>query len=269
MRKIHPTAVIDPTAEIEEGVEIGPYTVIGPRVFIGEGTRIGAHVIIEKDTRIGRRNLINHHAIIGADPQHLAFKGEDSRVEIGDENVIREFVTIHRGTALDESLTRIGNRCLLMAYVHIAHDCFLGDEVIMANGATLGGHVRVGHRVVFGGLSAVHQFCRIGSYAFVSAMSGVDKDVPPFVKVFGIPAKIQGVNLVGLRRAGFDKESIRRISQALGIFLDGPGRISETIEELRDAFPDDPHVGEFIRFIENPSRQGIMRRKPFEGEEAF
>ncbi len=269
MLKIHPTAIVDPSAEIEDGVEIGPYTVIGPRVFIGEGTRIGAHVIIEKNTRIGKNNLIHHHAVIGTDPQHLAYRGEESWVEIGDENVIREFVTIHRGTAIDQRLTRIGNRCLLMAYVHVAHDCFLGDEVIMANGATLGGHVRVGDRVVFGGLSAVHQFCRIGSYAFVSAMSGVDKDVPPFVKVFGIPAKIQGVNLVGLRRAGFGKDAIRRISQALGIFLDGPGRISEVIEELRDAFPDDPHVADFIRFIENPSRQGIMRRKPFEGEEAF
>ncbi|HIE32559.1 MAG TPA: acyl-ACP--UDP-N-acetylglucosamine O-acyltransferase [Thermodesulfobacteriaceae bacterium] len=269
MRKIHPTAEIHPSAEIEDEVEIGPYTVIGPQVYIGQGTRIGSHVIIEKNTRIGKNNVIHHHVVIGSDPQHLAYKGEESWVEIGDENVIREFVTIHRGTALDQSLTRIGNRCLLMAYVHIAHDCFLGDEVIMANGATLGGHVRVGNRVVFGGLSAVHQFCRIGSYAFVSGMSGVDKDVPPFVKVFGIPAKIQGVNLIGLRRAGFGKETIRHISQALGIFLDGPGRIQETIEELRDAFPEDPHVQEFINFIENPSRQGIMRRKPFEGEEAF
>ncbi len=269
MPRIHPTAIVDPSAELEEDVEIGPYSVIGPQVFIGQGTRIGAHVIIEKNTRIGRRNFIHHHAIIGADAQHLAYKGEESWVEIGDDNIIREFVTIHRGTALDESLTKIGNRCLLMAYVHIAHDCFLGDEVIMANGATLGGHVRVGNRVVFGGLSAVHQYCRIGSYAFISGMSGVDKDVPPFVKVFGIPAKIQGVNLVGLRRAGFDKESIRRISQALGIFLDGPATIRETIEELRDAFPEDPHVGEFIRFIETRSRQGIMRRKPFEGEEPF
>ncbi|QJA06689.1 acyl-ACP--UDP-N-acetylglucosamine O-acyltransferase [Thermosulfurimonas marina] len=269
MPKIHPTAIVDPSAEIEEGVEIGPYAVIGPQVYIGRGTRIGAHVVIEKNVRLGRNNLVNHHAILGADPQHLSYKGEKTWVEIGDENVIREFVTIHRGTALDQGLTRIGNRCLLMAYVHIAHDCFLGNEIIMANGATLGGHVRVGDRVVFGGLSAVHQFCRIGAYAFVSGMSGVDKDVPPFVKVFGIPAKIQGVNLVGLRRAGFEKEAIRRISQALGIFLDGPGRISEVIEELRDAFPGDPHVEEFVRFLENPSRQGIMRRKPFEGEEAF
>jgi len=269
MKKIHPTAIIDPSAEIEEGVEVGPYAVIGPKVFIGQGTRIGAQVIIEKNTRIGKGNLINHHAIIGADPQHLAYRGEETWVEIGNGNVIREFVTIHRGTALDQGLTRIGNHCLIMAYVHIAHDCWLGNEIIMANGATLGGHVRVGDRVVFGGLSAVHQFCRIGAYAFVSAMSGVDKDVPPFVKVFGIPAKIQGVNLIGLRRAGFEKETIRHISQALGIFLDGPGKISEVLEELRDAFPGDPYVEEFVRFLESPSRQGIMRRKPFEGEEAF
>ncbi len=269
MPKIHPTAVIHPSAEIEEEVEIGPYAVIGPQVFIGRGTKIGAHVIIERCTRIGRYNQINHHAVIGADPQHVGYKGEESWVEIGDQNVIREFVTIHRGTALDQGMTRIGHRCLLMAYVHIAHDCFLEDEIIMANNATLGGHVRVGTRVVFGGLSAVHQFCRIGPYAFVSGMSGVDKDVPPFVKVFGIPAKIQGVNLIGLRRAGFEKKNIRNISQALGIFLDGPARIRDTVEELRDAFPQDPHVQTFIEFISQPSRQGIMRRKPFEGEEAF
>ena len=269
MPKIHPTAIIHPSAEIEEGVEIGPYTFIGPKVYIGRETKIGSHVVIEKNTRIGKRNLINHHAVIGTDPQHVAFKGEESWVEIGDENVIREFVTIHRGTAIDRCLTRIGNRCLLMAYVHIAHDCMLQDEIIMANNATLGGHVQVGSKVVFGGFSAVHQFCRIGPYAFVSAMSGVDKDVPPFVKVFGIPAKIQGVNLVGLRRAGFDKKSIRNISQALGIFLGGPAKIRETIEELRDAFPGDPHVQAFIEFISQPSRQGVMRRKPFEGEEAF
>jgi UDP-N-acetylglucosamine acyltransferase len=154
-----------------------------------------------------------------------------------------------------------------MSYVHIAHDCFVEDNVIMANGTTLGGHVRVGKRVVMGGFSAVHQFCRIGAYAFIGAMSGVDKDVPPFVKVFGIPAKIQGLNLVGLRRAGFTKEDIRKLSQALGIFLDGPATLKEVIVELKDVFGDDPLIAELITFLENPSRQGIMRRKPFEGEE--
>ncbi len=267
--KIHPTAVVDPSAEIEEGVEVGPYAVIGPGVKIGSGSRVGPHAVIEKNTIIGKNNFIGPHVVIGADPQHLAYKGEETWVEIGDENLIREFVTIHRGTALDQRITKIGNRCMLMAYVHIAHDCVLGDEVIMANNATLGGHVRVGNRVVFGGFSAVHQYCRIGSYAFVSAMSGVDKDVPPFVKVFGIPAKIQGVNLVGLRRAGFKKEEIRHISQALGIFLDGPATIKETIEELKMAFPEDPLVREFVEFVSQKSHRGIMRRKPFEGEEPF
>jgi UDP-N-acetylglucosamine acyltransferase len=156
-----------------------------------------------------------------------------------------------------------------MAYVHIAHDCKVGDHVVMANAATLGGHVRVGDRVVMGGFSAVHQFCRIGAYAFVSAMTGIDKDVPPYVKVFGVPGKIQGINLVGLRRAGFTKEDIRKISQAVGFFLDAPVTIKEVVQELREIFNEDPVVNELVKFLENPSRQGIMRRKPFEGEEAF
>lgn len=269
MAKIHPTAYIDPSSEIEEGVEIGPNVYIGPKVFIGKGSIIKPYSYIEKNTKIGENNIIGPSAVIGTDPQHLGYKGEETFVEIGNGNVIREFVTIHRGTSYDDGITRIGNHCLLMAYVHIAHDCKVGDHVVMANAATLGGHVRVGDRVVMGGFSAVHQFCRIGAYAFVSAMTGIDKDVPPYVKVFGVPGKIQGINLVGLRRAGFSKEDIRKISQAVGFFLDAPATIKEVAQELREIFNEDPVVNELVKFLENPSRQGIMRRKPFEGEEAF
>lgn len=269
MAKIHPTAYVDPSSEIEEGVEIGPNVYIGPKVFIGKGTIIKPYSYIEKNTKIGENNIIGPSAIIGTDPQHLGYKGEETFVEIGNGNIIREFVTIHRGTPYDDGITRIGNHCLLMAYVHIAHDCKVGDHVVMANAATLGGHVRVGDRVVMGGFSAVHQFCRIGAYAFVSAMTGIDKDVPPYVKVFGVPGKIQGINLVGLRRAGFTKEDIRKISQAVGFFLDAPATIKEVVQELREIFNEDPVVNELVKFLENPSRQGIMRRKPFEGEEAF
>ncbi|HBT03843.1 MAG: Acyl-[acyl-carrier-protein]--UDP-N-acetylglucosamine O-acyltransferase [Thermodesulfobacterium sp. 37_54] len=269
MAKIHPTAYIDPSSEIEEGVEIGPNVYIGPKVFIGKGTIIKPYSYIEKNTKIGENNIIGPSAVIGTDPQHLGYKGEETFVEIGNGNIIREFVTIHRGTPYDDGITRIGNHCLLMAYVHIAHDCKVGDHVVMANAATLGGHVRVGDRVVMGGFSAVHQFCRIGAYAFVSAMTGIDKDVPPYVKVFGVPGKIQGINLVGLRRAGFTKEDIRKISQAVGFFLDAPATIKEVVQELREIFNEDPVVNELVKFLENPSRQGIMRRKPFEGEEAF
>ena len=267
MAKIHPTAFVDKQAELDEAVVVSAFAYIGPKVYIGKGTIIKPHTYIEENTKIGKNNIIGPYAVIGTPPQHLEYKGEETWVEIGDGNIIREFATIHRGTAKDQGLTRIGNNCMLMSYVHIAHDCFVEDNVIMANGATLGGHVRVGKRVVMGGFSAVHQFCRIGAYAFIGAMSGVDKDVPPFVKVFGIPAKIQGLNLVGLRRAGFTKEDIRKLSQALGIFLDGPATLKEVIVELKDVFGDDPVIAELITFLENPSRQGIMRRKPFEGEE--
>lgn len=269
MTKIHPTAHVDGSAEIEEDVVIGPNVFIGPKVVIGKGTVVKANSYIESHTRIGAYNQIGPFAVIGTPPQHLAYKGEETLVEIGNHNIIREFVTIHRGTVQDRGYTRIGDHCLLMSYVHVAHDCQVGNHVIMSNNATLGGHVVVGDRVVMGGFSAVHQFCRIGSYAFVSGMTGVDKDVPPYVKVFGIPAKIQGLNLVGLRRAGFSKEQIRKISQALGIFTDGPATIREVIQELKDIFDDDPVILELIRFLEKPSKQGIMRRKPYEGEEAF
>lgn len=269
MRKIHPTAIVDPSAELAEDVEIGPYVYVGPRVIIGKGTIIKAHSYIESHTRIGEFNQIGPFAVIGTPPQHLAYKGEETYVEIGNFNIIREFATIHRGTVQDKGITKIGDYCLLMSYVHVAHDCKIGNQVIMSNNATLGGHVVVGDKVVMGGFSAVHQFCRIGSFAFVSGMTGVDKDVPPYVKVFGIPAKIQSLNLVGLRRAGFTKEDIRKISQALGIFLDGPSTLKEVIQELRDIFGEDQIILELIRFLENPSKQGIMRRKPYEGEEAF
>jgi UDP-N-acetylglucosamine acyltransferase len=267
MAKIHPTAFVDKQAELDEDVVVSAFAYIGPKVYIGKGTIIKPHTYIEENAKIGKNNIIGPYTVIGTPPQHLEYKGEETWVEIGDGNIIREFATIHRGTAKDQGLTRIGNNCMLMSYVHIAHDCVVEDNVIMANGATLAGHVRVGRRVVMGGFSAVHQFCRIGAYAFIGAMSGVDKDVPPFVKVFGIPAKIQGLNLVGLRRAGFTKEDIRKLSQALGIFLDGPSTLKEVIVELKDVFGDDPLIAELITFLENPSRQGIMRRKPFEGEE--
>jgi len=266
MRKIHPTAIIDKEAEIAEGVEIGPQVYIGPKVFIDEGTLIKAQTYIEGNTRIGKYNQIGPLAVLGTPPQHLSYKGEETFVEIGDYNIIREFVTIHRGTALDEGVTRIGNHNLLMSYVHVAHDCKIGNHVIMSNNATLGGHVVVHDRVVMGGFSAAHQFVRIGSFAFVSGMSGLDKDVPPFVKVFGIPAKIQGLNLVGLKRAGFTREEIRKISQALGVFLDGPATLSEVIQELKDIFGSEPGVQLLINFLENPSKMGIMRRRSSNGE---
>ncbi len=267
--KIREKTYIHPSAKIEDGVELGEGVYIGEEVTIKKGTIIKPYTYIEGYTKIGENNVIGPFAVIGTPPQHLAYKGEETWVEIGNNNVIREFVTIHRGTTIDDGITRIGNNCFLMSYVHIAHDCKVGDQVIMANNSTLAGHVRVGNKVVFGGFAVVHQFCRIGSYVFVSGMSGIDKDVPPYVKVFGIPAKIQGINLIGLRRAGFTKEEIRKISQAISFFLDAPGTIKEIIQELKNIFKDEEIIKELITFLENPSKMGIMRRKPFEGEESF
>ena len=261
MIKIHPTAIIDHRAEIEDGVEIGPYTIIGPGVKIGAETKIGPHVVIERDTLIGRRNRIFAFVVIGTEAQHLAYKGEPSRVEIGDENIIREFVTIHRGTAIDEFITRVGSRCMVMAYVHIAHDCQIGDGVIIASGASLAGHVRIGKGVFLGGLTGVHQFCRIGEYAFVGAFSGVGKDVPPYVKVFGIPAGIYDLNLIGLRRAGFGSEVIKALRKALKIYLASSGILSEIIKEIEDQVDLFPEVQKFVEFIRKPSRQGLIKKR--------
>ncbi len=256
---IHPTAQVHPSAELDVGVEIGPYVIVGARVRIGAGTKIGPHTIIEEGVSLGRRNEIGPFVILGASPQHLAYGGEPTRLEIGHENVIREYVSIHRGTMLDQGVTRIGNRCYLMAYSHVGHDCQLGDEVILTNGVQLAGHVRVGKGVVIGGLAAVHQFCRLGEGAFVSGMSGVSKDVPPFVRVFGIPAAISGLNLVGLKRMGVSRETISALSRALRLFL-RHGTLAEALAKIRKEVPLLPEVERFLAFLEAPSRRGIIRR---------
>ena len=261
---IHPTAIIHPTAELEEGVEIGPYVIVGPRVKIGASTVIGPHTVIEEGTVIGRKNKIGPFVTLGSPPQHLAYQGEDTRLEIGDENIIREYVSIHRGTTLEEGVTRIGHRCYLMAYVHVAHDCVLQDEVIMTNNASLAGHVKVGRGVVFGGFALVHQFCRVGDYAFVSAMSGFSKDVPPYVRVFGIPAKITGLNLVGLRRRGIERENLKALQRALKIYL-SYGTLAEAIEKIREEVPLLPEVENFLSFLASPSKRGLMRQSGEEG----
>ncbi len=256
---IHPSAVIHPSAEIDVGVEIGPFVVIGPRVRIGAGSRIKAHTVIEEGVVIGRRNQIGPLATLGGAPQHLAYRGELTTLEIGDENVIREYVSIHRSTALEKGVTKIGNRCYLMAYSHVGHDCELADEVILTNGAQLAGHVKVGRAVVLGGLATVHQFCRLGDLAFVSGMTGVGKDVPPYVRVFGIPAGIYGLNLVGLRRHGISREAINALSKALKIYLHH-GTLAEAIERIKKEVPLLPEVENFLAFLEAPSKRGLVRR---------
>lgn len=229
---IHPTAIVDPSARIEANVTIGPWTLIGPDVEIGESTLVHSNVVIKGITRIGRSNQIFQFASVGEDCQDLKFAGESTRLEIGDNNIIREGCTIHRGTVQDQSLTRIGNNNLFMAYVHVAHDCTLGDNIIMANNATLAGHVKVGNGVILGGFTTVHQFCNIGDFSMSAAQSAVFKDIPAFVMVSGNPAKAHGMNFEGMRRRGYDVELIRTLRQSYKIIYRQGLRTSEAIERL-------------------------------------
>ncbi len=258
--RIDPTAYVHPTAELDSGVEVGPYTVIGEGVCIGRDTRIGSHVVIDKWTTIGRRCEVFQFASIGAPPQDLGYKGERTELIIGDNNVIREFVTIHRATTKQEGKTICGNNNLFMNYVHIAHDCRLGDNIIMANAATLAGHVVIEDYAIVGGLVAVHQHVRIGTYCIIGGASAVSKDVPPYVMVVGDRARLYGLNSIGLRRHGFTHKDLREIKQCYNILFRSSLRLRDALERLREELPDSVHARRFIEFI-NSSTRGIIRER--------
>jgi UDP-N-acetylglucosamine acyltransferase len=253
---IDKTAIIDPTAKIANNVHIGPYSVIGPDVEIGEGTWIGPHVVIQGPARIGRDNKIYQFSSIGERPQDLKFQGETTYLEIGDRNIIREFCTIHRGTAQDKALTKIGHDNLFMNYVHIAHDCDVGNHTIFANNASLAGHVVVEDFVTMGGFSGVFQFCRVGAHSFVSTNAVVIKDVPPYLKVSGYYAKPFGLNTVGLQRRGFGDATISELKRAYKIIYRNGLTVAQAIEELQKIVC--PEVEPLIKFIES-SNAGIVR----------
>lgn len=256
---IHPNAIIDPKAEIGEGVEIGPYSIIEQDVIIGQGTKIGPHVIIREGTRIGERCQIYQFASIGEAPQALAYQGEKTYLIIGDHNVIREFVTLHRGTLKGGGKTVIGNNNYFMAYSHVAHDCVIGNQVILANGATLAGHILIEDYAIIGGLSAIHQFCRVGTYAFISGLTGVTLDIPPFMLASGNRAKLYGLNSVGLKRHKFPEETIKALKKAYRIIF----RSGLTLENAMRKVQEDeifkiPEVQHLIDFIQH-SKRGISR----------
>lgn len=255
---IHHTAIIDPSAKIADNVEIGPWTLIGPDVEIGEGTWIGPHVVIRSSTRIGKNNKIFQFASLGEDPQDKKFQGEKTYLEIGDRNVIREFCTFNRGTAQDKNVTRIGNDNLFMAYVHIAHDCIVGNNTIFANNASLAGHVTVEDFVVMSGFSGASQACRVGAHSFASMGSMIDKDVPPFVKVSGYYAKPFGLNIVGMRRRGFSPETMLSLRRAYKIIYRQGLTIKQALEQLHDMLTTCPEIQLFIDFI-NLSERGLVR----------
>lgn len=253
---IHSTAVIDPTAEIGEDVRIGPYVVIGAEAKVGDGTFLESHTVIQANTELGKNNHIHPHAVIGGEPQHSAYKGEKTYTRIGDNNIIRECVTIHRGTVQGSEETKIGSNCMFMAYSHIAHDCSVGDNAILANAVQLAGHVEVGRNVIISGLSAVQQFIRIGEYAFLGGASGYKLDVPPFMLAHGVRGMLFGPNLIGLRRNGFDSEACKGLKRAYKtIFRSGLKR-DDGLAKVEEEISGIAEVDRLVAFIRE-SKNGV------------
>lgn len=257
MSRIHPTAVIDPTAHVGQTTHIGPYCVIGAGVVLGEGCRLHNHVTLSGPSVIGNGNEFYPYASIGQRSQDLKYSGEPTRLEIGDGNVFREFVTVHRATS-PEGVTRIGSRGNFLAYSHIAHDCVVGDDVIFSNNGTLAGHVAVGDHAVIGGLSGVHQFCRIGAHAIVGGCTKIVQDVPPFMIADGNPAEIRGVNHVGLERRGFAPEAVRELREAYRLLYRSQLNTTQGLEALNRDFPSSELVRHLADFIAT-SERGIVR----------
>ncbi|TLF49763.1 acyl-ACP--UDP-N-acetylglucosamine O-acyltransferase [Halomonas urmiana] len=254
---IHPTALIDPAARLADDVEVGPFAVIGADVEIGAGSRIGPHVVIKGPTVLGARTRIFQFASVGEDCQDKKYAGEPTRLVVGDDNVIREGVTLHRGTVQDRGETVIGSRNLFMAYVHVGHDCVIGNDGIFANQVTLAGHVKLGDFVILGGLSAVHQFCHFGDHAMAGGGSIITKDTPAYVMINGNPAQVHGLNLVGLRRRGFSKEAIRGLSEAYKLVYRQGLTTEQALEQIRASFAL-PETEAFVASIEASTR-GIVR----------
>ena len=255
---IHPTAIIDSKADIGSNVEVGPYSIIGANVHIGSGTVIGPHVVIQPHVEIGPDCHIFQYASIGAVPQALKFQGEETYVKIGRGTVVREFVTVNRGTGFGGEITEVGEENFLMAYVHIAHDCKTGRNVILANNATLAGHIVIEDFVTVGGLVAIHQFVRIGKYAYIGGKSAVVKDIPPYVIAAGDRAKLHGLNSVGLKRHGFSQETLSSLKKAYRIIFRIGLTLNEAIERVKAEVEQIPEVNDLIQFIKS-SERGITR----------
>jgi UDP-N-acetylglucosamine acyltransferase len=255
---IDPRAIIDPGAELHETVTVGPYSVIGANVRIGAQTWIGPHVVVRGPTRIGEKNKIYQFASIGDVPQDKKYGGEDTLLEIGNGNVIREYTTINRGTVQGGGVTRVGHNNWIMAYVHIAHDCIVGNHTTFANNASLAGHVTIEDYVTLGGYALAAQFCSIGTYGFCSVASVVHKDVPPYVMVAGHMAKPVGINHIGLRRASFSEEAIRNLRNAYKLLYRQGLRFEDSVKELQRLAEKSSEVRVFLNFLENSSR-GIIR----------
>jgi UDP-N-acetylglucosamine acyltransferase len=262
MARVHPTAVVEPGAELAADVEIGAYAVVGPHVVIGAGTTIGSHVALQGHTQIGRNNRIHPFCSIGGPPQDKKYAGEPTRLEIGDGNTIREYTTINTGTVQDTGITRVGSNNWLMAYVHIAHDCVVGDNTIFANNAQLAGHVAIGDWVILGGMTGVHQFVKIGAHAMTAGGTILVQDIPPYVMGAGHPAAARGMNVEGLRRRGFSAETITALRRAYKtVYRDGLS-LTQALEQLEAQIAEQPehatHLQLFLQFLRT-SERGILR----------
>jgi UDP-N-acetylglucosamine acyltransferase len=255
--EVHHTAVIDPTAELGADVVVGPYAVIGPNVVIGEGSRIGPHVLIEQDTVIGTGCQIHKGAVLGSDPQDLKYGGEPTMLLVGDRTVIREYATLNRGTEAN-GRTEVGSDCLLMAYTHVAHDCVIGDHVILSNAVNMAGHVTIEDWAIVGGVTPIHQFVRIGRHAFVGGGSRVSKDIPPFVKAAGSPIALYGLNSVGLERRGFSEEVRRELKRAYRLLFGSSLNVTQARERAATELTLYPEIEDLLHFIERSERGVVL-----------
>ncbi|HUG60845.1 MAG TPA: acyl-ACP--UDP-N-acetylglucosamine O-acyltransferase [Methylomirabilota bacterium] len=267
MTKIHPTAIIEDGARLGADVAVGAYCLIGADVVIGDGAVVHSHVVVTGRTTLGARVKVFPFASLGHAPQDLKFKGEDSRLEVGDDTVIRENVTMNPGTEGGGMLTRVGSQCLIMVGSHVAHDCTIGDNVILVNNVTLAGHVQIADRAILGGLSAVHQWVRIGEGAFVGGMSGVENDVIPFGTVLGNRAELGGLNLVGLRRAGFPREDIHALRNAYKLLFKGDEPLSRRVDMVEESFGSSPLVGRMIAFLRAGGDRAICTPRDREADD--
>ncbi len=250
---VHPTALVSELAELGSGVTVGPGSIVGPGVVIGNGTEIGSNVLIERSTVIGRDCRVFHGAVLGTEPQDLKYEGEDTKLIVGDRTMIREYATLNRGTRAS-GRTVVGRDCLLMAYVHVAHDCHIGDHVILSNAVNMGGHTTIGDWAIVGGLTAIHQFVRIGEHAFVGGASRVAKDIAPYVRCSGNPMAMAGLNSVGLRRRGFSDDTRLALKRAYRLFFNSEYNVSQALVRARAELLLTPEVEAFITFFEESER---------------
>jgi UDP-N-acetylglucosamine acyltransferase len=250
---IHPSALIDPSAELGGDVTVGPFAIVGPNVLVAAGCRIGPRVTLQRNVRLAEEVVIGDGSILGGDPQDLKYRGEETWVEIGAGTIIREYSTINRATSATLKTT-VGARCFIMSYVHLAHDCHVGDDVVIANATQCAGHVTIQDHAVLSGLNAVHQFVTIGSYAFVGGGSRVNQDIPPYVKAVGNPMELYGLNTIGLQRAGFSPDTVAALKRAYRLFFNSDLNLSQALERARTELPGVPEIDRFLAFVESSER---------------